>query len=78
VLYDSYGSWGKAGPGRERLRKAGVQIEEALPVSVFRRKAARWDLRNHRKLVIIDGRVGWVGSINLVAPDFKQIGRAHV
>jgi len=71
VLYDSYGSWGKAAAGRARLEKAGVQVEEALPVSIFRRKAARWDLRNHRKIVVVDGRVGWVGSLNLIAADFK-------
>lgn len=71
VLYDSYGSWGKAAAGRARLEKAGVQVEEALPVSIFRRKAARWDLRNHRKIVVVDGRVGWVGSMNLIAADFK-------
>ncbi len=71
VMYDSYGSWGKVGPALIRLSKAGVQVEAALPVSVFRRKAARFDLRNHRKIAIIDGRIGWTGSLNLIAADFK-------
>jgi cardiolipin synthase len=30
------------------------------------------DLRNHRKIAVIDGRVGYTGSQNLVAADFKD------
>lgn len=72
VLYDSYGSWGLAGSAAQRLKAAGVEVEQALPVSIFRRKAARFDLRNHRKIAIIDGRAAWTGSLNLIAADFKK------
>jgi cardiolipin synthase len=49
-----------------RLQAAGVEAHETLPLSLFRRKAARFDLRNHRKIVVVDGRVAFTGSQNLV------------
>ena len=49
-----------------RLRAARVEAHETLPLGLFRRKAARFDLRNHRKIVVIDGRVGYTGSQNIV------------
>lgn len=49
-----------------RLRAANVAAHETLPLSLFRRKAARFDLRNHRKIAVIDGRVGYTGSQNIV------------
>jgi len=50
-------------PGR--LRGAGVRVSEAMPVSFWRFLLARIDLRNHRKMAVIDGRVGYCGSQNL-------------
>jgi cardiolipin synthase A/B len=50
----------------KRLSAAGVSVHRVLPVGFFRRKSARADLRNHRKIVVIDGRVGYTGSQNLV------------
>ena len=49
-----------------RLRAAGVEAHETLPLGVFRRKAARFDLRNHRKIAVIDARTGYTGSQNIV------------
>ena len=42
-----------------------------LPVGLLRRRAGRIDLRNHRKIAVIDGRIGYTGSLNIVDPDFK-------
>jgi len=53
-----------------RLRARGVRVIAELPVGVFRRRAARFDLRNHRKIAIIDGRVAYAGSQNIVDPDY--------
>ena len=53
-----------------KLRALGVAARIALPVRVGR-KTARFDLRNHRKIVVIDGRVGYTGSQNMVSSDFK-------
>ncbi len=49
-----------------RLRAAGVEVHEMLPVAPWRRKLARMDLRNHRKVAVIDGRVAYTGSHNIV------------
>lgn len=52
------------------MQQAGVEVHPALPVSFFRRGLARLDLRNHRKLVIVDGRCAFTGSHNMIDPDF--------
>ncbi len=49
-----------------RLRALGIEAHESLPLSLFQRKAARFDLRNHRKIVVVDGAVAYTGSQNLV------------
>lgn len=53
-----------------RLRSAGAQVVEALPGRLWRIPFARYDLRMHRKIVLIDDRVAWTGSLNLVDPRF--------
>lgn len=55
------------------LRHAGVQVHTALPVGILKTLFTRSDLRNHRKLLIIDKKIGYTGSYNLVDPQyFKQ------
>ena len=54
----------------KRLRAAGVRVACALPVGLFTTLATRADLRNHRKLVVLDGRIAYSGSQNLVDPRF--------
>jgi cardiolipin synthase len=54
------------------MRQAGVRIQAALAVGLFRLLRARPDLRLHRKIVVIDD-VGYTGSLNLADPVlFKQ------
>ena len=56
-----------------RLEAAGVQVERSLEVGVIKSFSKRTDLRNHRKLVIIDQAIGYIGSFNLVDPvEFKK------
>lgn len=50
------------------LRDSGVSVVELLPVSAARALVARIDVRNHRKLAVVDGRVGYMGSHNLTDP----------
>jgi cardiolipin synthase len=47
------------------MRDAGVKLGVALPVNPLRAFVARLDLRNHRKLTVIDGRVAYAGSHNI-------------
>lgn len=64
--------------GLERpLKEAGIQVHPMLPVDFFRRGLARLDLRNHRKLAVIDGRIGWTGSQNVVNDDYGHYRAGH-
>jgi len=51
-----------------RLRQGGVELHSALRANLLRMLFVRFDLRMHRKIVVIDGRVGYTGSMNLVDP----------
>ena len=55
------------GPG---LRARGVDLRAALPTGIFRKNAGRFDLRNHRKIVVIDGHIGYTGSQNVADATF--------
>ncbi|MBI1370554.1 MAG: cardiolipin synthase [Planctomycetes bacterium] len=54
------------------MSEAGVRVQPALPVSYIRRRLARMDLRNHRKLIVIDGAICYVGSQNIVEPEYGR------
>jgi cardiolipin synthase len=71
ILIDALGAspWWR-GRQPSRLRDAGVEVREALPVGIFRTFVDRTDLRLHRKIVIIDGQIAWTGSMNLADPKF--------
>ncbi|WP_309380609.1 cardiolipin synthase [Cerasicoccus frondis] len=74
LLLDSVGSKHfLASANCKRARKAGIKIVEALPAGILRAAFRRQDLRLHRKIVIVDGRIAYTGSLNLVdARFFKQ------
>jgi cardiolipin synthase len=71
VLVDSVGGKGLRRRLAPWLRGRGVEVIEAMRFSYIPHLSARADLRNHRKIVVIDGRVAYVGSQNLVNADFK-------
>jgi hypothetical protein len=60
---------------RRTLESAGVQVCGALPTSLVRMMIARLDIRNHRKLLVLDGRVAWVGSQNVAEASFAPKAR---
>ncbi len=53
-----------------QLREAGVKVAAALPVGLLSTLFSRADLRNHRKIAVIDGAIAYTGSQNLVDPRF--------
>jgi cardiolipin synthase len=77
VLVDDVGSWSFFGSMAAELRSAGVEVAACLPVGLMRRRLARIDLRNHRKLAVIDGKVAWTGSQNIVEDSYghRSAGR---
>jgi cardiolipin synthase len=72
VLVDAFGSGGFVGGAmRRRMEEHGVEVAVALPPRFP--LIGRLDLRNHRKVVVIDGEIAYTGSQNLVDPRyFKQ------
>ena len=72
VLADGSGSADFFGGLGHRLRQAGVEVRDALPSRFFRRTLARIDVRNHRKLTVIDGKVSYTGSQNICDLDYGQ------
>jgi cardiolipin synthase len=61
------------------LRRHGVRIFPVLPANLWRIPFKRLDLRNHRKLAVIDGLVAMTGSQNIVEPTYghKRAGVWH-
>ncbi|WP_304638939.1 cardiolipin synthase [Pseudomonas sp.] len=60
-------------PWRRKLVAAGIEVVPALPVKLIRALVHRIDLRMHRKLVVIDERVAFTGSMNMADPScFKR------
>ncbi|WP_168207400.1 cardiolipin synthase [Microlunatus elymi] len=85
VLYDHLGS--RKYPGRKemdrRLTADGIDWHLMMPIDLLHRRWRRPDLRNHRKLVVIDGIRGFMGSQNMIDPSYLspknvKIGRAWV
>lgn len=71
ILVDALGSsdWLRS-PQPQRLRAAGVTVVAAMPTGPVRALFRRNDLRNHRKIVVIDGDIAYTGSMNVVDPRF--------
>lgn len=63
-LYDDFGSHGLTKPFIQKLKEAGVQTAPFYKIKWYA-LANRINYRNHRKIVIIDGYVGFVGGINM-------------
>lgn len=55
------------------LRAAGVHVATALPIGnlLVRALRGRIDLRNHRKIMVIDNRITYCGSQNCADPEFR-------
>ena len=54
------------------MQVAGVNVAQALPIGnpLLRPLKGRLDLRNHRKILVIDGRITYCGSQNCADPEF--------
>ena len=63
IIYDDVGCWRVRHGFFERMREEGIEIHAFLPVR-FPTFTSKVNYRNHRKLIIIDGRVGYVGGMN--------------
>jgi cardiolipin synthase len=67
VLYDAVGSIGADRGMFDELRRAGARVVEFGPVAPWRRRfrLERLTRRDHRKLLVVDGEIGFTGGCNL-------------
>ncbi len=74
LLLDSIGSRDFLKSERaKQMRQAGIKIRESLPAGIINALFSRIDIRNHRKLTLIDGSIAYTGSSNMADPDiFKS------
>ncbi len=77
VLVDASGSAPFIGEMEERMLAAGIEFHNFFPMRPKLRQYVRMDLRNHRKLVIVDGHTAWTGSMNAVDTDYNTNGKLH-
>ncbi len=64
LLYDSFGSFGLAASHLQPLRAAGGQAVPFLPL-LWKRRPFTVNLRNHRKVLLCDDEVGFIGGRNV-------------
>ena len=74
VLLDHLGNFQYPGYRRtkKRLNRMGVQWHLMLPFQPLRGKIRRPDLRNHRKLLVVDGTIAYTGSQNVVETGYQR------
>ena len=66
VLYDSFGSLGTPASYFDHLRAHGVNVCEYNPLRRLGNLLSRaLHLRDHRKLMVVDGRIGFIGGVNI-------------
>jgi cardiolipin synthase len=67
LIYDSFGCLTTSVYFFDRLRNAGINVLEFNPINPLATGRKRWSLynRDHRKLLVIDGRIAFVGGINI-------------
>jgi cardiolipin synthase len=73
VLVDGIGEWYSWPHAVRLLRHAGVRAARFLPPR-FAMPMLSLNLRNHRKLLIVDGEIGFVGGMNIGG---REVGKAH-
>ncbi len=64
VIYDDVGCWKVKDEFFERMRDAGIDVHAFMPVH-FPAFTSKVNYRNHRKLCVIDGKVGFIGGMNI-------------
>ena len=85
VLFDHLGTLRIKGYRKliARLKASKIRWRPMLPLSPLQGQWRRPDLRNHRKIMVIDGEIAFTGSQNLIEPSYnnpkhRKIGREWV
>lgn len=74
ILYDSVGTLGVPAEFFKRMRDAGIHLIEFNPVNPAKLSGESWKLNNrdHRKVLIVDGKIAFTGGINISATYAKS------
>ena len=74
LLFDHIGTLRVRGYRRliRRLRASSIQWKRMLPLLPIHGQWRRPDLRNHRKILVIDGETAFTGSQNLIEPSYNN------
>ena len=73
VIYDDVGCWNVSHDFFERMREGGIEVVSFLPVR-FPTFTSKANYRNHRKIIVIDGAVGFIGGMNIAKRYVKGRG----
>ncbi|MDR0824563.1 MAG: cardiolipin synthase [Prevotella sp.] len=73
LLYDDVGSWKAKRSFFKDMQVKGVEVQPFLKVA-FKFLTSRVNYRNHRKIVVIDGKVGFVGGMNVADRYINGVG----
>ena len=71
VLVDDLGNRYSLKPMHRRLARAGIPVARFLPTHLPWR-LPYLNLRNHRKILVVDGRIGWTGGMNIRAGNLRN------
>nr|WP_298998056.1 cardiolipin synthase [uncultured Allomuricauda sp.] len=77
LLYDSFGSFAFRGKNKKRFENIGVELFPIMPIR-FGNLLFSLNYRNHRKIVIVDGKIGFTGGVNIsdkYVTDKDELGR---
>lgn len=74
VIYDDVGCWKVKDAFFERMRDTGIDVHAFMPVR-FSAFTSKVNYRNHRKLCVIDGKVGFIGGMNIAKRYVKGTGK---
>ncbi|MDL2256080.1 cardiolipin synthase [Parabacteroides sp. OttesenSCG-928-K15] len=72
IIYDDVGSLKARSGFFKEMEKAGIKVDCFLPIR-FPYIARRVNYRNHRKIAVIDGEIGYIGGMNIADPYVKGL-----
>jgi cardiolipin synthase A/B len=84
LLYDAIGSYALPSRYTRELKEAGVEVHPFRSTRFGSPTRFQVNFRNHRKIVVVDGRVGWVGGLNVgdeyrgMDPDYGDWRDTHL
>ena len=74
LIYDDVGCWNVKHRFFERMREEGIEVRSFMPVR-FPSFTSKVNYRNHRKIIVIDGKVGFIGGMNIALRYVQGTGK---